>query len=96
MNLCEQLNNEMNEKIDFKKINEVSDKEKIKLLKGEFKNAVGIHFAEKASDEDLLKMLKLTAKRETAWVKHHKEMKPLHDEIESIHRKYREETGTYY
>jgi uncharacterized protein (DUF2235 family) len=98
MNLCKQLNNEINEeKIDFNKINEaVSDAEKLKLLKGEFKNVLGSHFVDKASDEDILKMSKLVSKRDAIWSKQQKDTHELHKEIDAIHRKYREDNGPCY
>lgn len=97
MKLTEQLNNEMNEeKIDFKKLNEaVSDAEKLKLLKGEFKSVLGSHFVDKASDEDILKMSKLVSKRDAIWQKQQKDTEELHKEISAIHRKYREENEIF-
>ena len=93
MNLCKRLNNEIKEeRIDFVKLEEaVSDKDKLGLLKGEFKNVLGSHFVDKASDEDILKMSKLQSKRDSIYQKQEKELRELHKEIDAIHRKYRED-----
>ena len=81
----------LKESFDTTKLNEaVSDEEKLKLIKGEFKNVLGSWIVDKATDEELLELIKLNAKRESAWAKHHKEIEPVNKKIDAIHRKYQD------